>query len=86
MYYLNGINNIVARANDAKYYIPTENEWYKAAYYRGGSTTAGYWAFAMQNNNFPAAICADVSGDGSSCPSLSAPTTLGNNITITFSG
>jgi formylglycine-generating enzyme required for sulfatase activity len=84
-YYLNGINNIVARANDAKYYIPTENEWYKAAYYRGGSTTAGYWAFAMQNNNFPAAICANVSGDGSSCPSLSAPTTLGNNITITFS-
>ena len=35
------------------FYIPTENQWYKAAYYKGGSTNAGYWAFATQSNSAP---------------------------------
>ena len=30
------------------YRIPTENEWYKAAYYKGGGTNAGYWQYATQ--------------------------------------
>jgi hypothetical protein len=83
-YILNGLNDAVDRSNNAKYYIPTENEWYKAAYYRGGSTSAGYWAFAMQKNNFPVSVCAGISGDGLSCQSYSSATTLGNNITISF--
>ncbi len=33
------------------YRIPTENEWYKAAYYKGGSTNAGYWDYATQSNS-----------------------------------
>ncbi|MFM7205622.1 MAG: SUMF1/EgtB/PvdO family nonheme iron enzyme, partial [Planctomycetaceae bacterium] len=33
--------------------IPTENEWYKAAYYKGGSTNAGYWNYATQNDTPP---------------------------------
>jgi len=33
--------------------IPTENEWYKAAYYKGGSTNAGYWNYATQNDTLP---------------------------------
>jgi len=35
------------------YRIPLENEWYKAAYYKGGSTNAGYWAYATQSNSAP---------------------------------
>jgi sulfatase modifying factor 1 len=35
------------------YRLPTENEWYKAAYYKGGSPTAGYWTFATQSNSNP---------------------------------
>ena len=33
--------------------IPTENEWYKAAYYKGGSTNAGYWNYATQSDTLP---------------------------------
>lgn len=31
--------------------MPTENEWYKAAYYKGGSTNAGYWTYATQSED-----------------------------------
>ncbi len=38
----------------AMYYIPTENEWYKAAYYDpnmpGG---AGYWSYSTKSNSMP---------------------------------
>jgi sulfatase modifying factor 1 len=33
--------------------IPTEDEWYKAAYYKGGGTNAGYWMYATQSNSEP---------------------------------
>jgi len=35
------------------YRIPLENEWYKAAYYKGGSTNAGYWTYATQSDTAP---------------------------------
>jgi sulfatase modifying factor 1 len=42
-----------AKNPGAQYYIPTENEWYKAAYYKGGSTNAGYWNYATQSDTAP---------------------------------
>ncbi len=36
-----------------KYWIPTENEWYKAAYYKGGGLASGYWSFPTQSNSGP---------------------------------
>ncbi len=61
-YYVNGATsgNVVA-ANTTNpntnlaptYRIPLENEWYKAAYYKGGSTNAGYWTYATQSNVAP---------------------------------
>ncbi len=35
------------------YRIPTENEWYKAAYYQEGGTNAGYWDYATQSDSLP---------------------------------
>lgn len=54
-YTLNGATNgaAAARNADAKWRIPTENEWYKAAYYKGGGTNAGYWAYATGSTNAP---------------------------------
>lgn len=61
-YYLNGATSnsslmAVARktlAQGGRYYIPTEDEWYKAAYYDpnkpGG---AGYWTYATRSNATP---------------------------------
>jgi formylglycine-generating enzyme len=37
----------------AQYYVPTENQWYKAAYYKGGGTNAGYWAYGTQSDSTP---------------------------------
>ena len=43
---LMGIN----RNGGATYFIPSENEWYKAAYYKGGNANAGYWAYPTQSD------------------------------------
>ncbi len=43
-----------ARQADAKYFIPTENEWYKAAYYdpnKGGVGSPGYWDYPMMSDS-----------------------------------
>jgi sulfatase modifying factor 1 len=37
----------------AQFYIPTENEWYKAAFYKGSGTNAGYWDYATQRDDTP---------------------------------
>ena len=58
--------NPVARNSGATFYIPTEDQWYKAAYYQGGSTTAGYWNYATQSDSAPTAVTADSTGIGSS--------------------
>lgn len=48
---LNTINPNTGAA--PRYRIPTENEWYKAAYYRGGGTNTGYWKHATQSDLDP---------------------------------
>ena len=49
----------------ATFYVPTENQWYKAAYYKGGGTSAGYWDYATQSNTAPTAVTAGSTGIGS---------------------
>jgi formylglycine-generating enzyme required for sulfatase activity len=48
----------VARNAGAKYFIPSENEWYKAAYYdptlNGGA--GGYWTYPTKSNTPPSNI------------------------------
>jgi formylglycine-generating enzyme required for sulfatase activity len=60
-YNLNGATSnaalaAVTRSPGATYVIRTENEWYKAAYYSGGGTNAGYWLFPTQSNVVPSNI------------------------------
>ena len=43
----------VPRNTGATYFLPSENEWYKAAYYKRGSTNAGYWTYPTQSNVAP---------------------------------
>ena len=52
------------RSNDAKYVIPSNNEWYKAAYYKSGNTNAGYWLYPTQNDTAPSCVSASIIGDG----------------------
>jgi len=50
----------------ATFYVPTEDQWYKAAYYKGGNTNAGYWDYATQSDTVPTEVTAGSTGIGSS--------------------
>ena len=57
-YYLNGATSeeallAVSREADWKWAITSEDEWWKAAYYKGGSTNAGYWDYPTRTNSLP---------------------------------
>lgn len=48
-YSLNGATNgIITKNSSAIFWIPTENEWYKTAYY--DPVAGGYWNYATQRN------------------------------------
>ncbi len=49
----------------ATYWVPIENEWYKAAYYKGGSVSAGYWAYPTKSDIEPTWVTANSTGVGS---------------------
>jgi formylglycine-generating enzyme required for sulfatase activity len=51
----------------ATFYVPTEDQWYKAAYYKGSGTNAGYWQYATQvTGTAPTAVSATTVGTGTS--------------------
>ena len=77
-YYLNGATSnaalmAVTRKPNATWAIPTEDEWYKAAYYKSGSTNAGYWDYATSSDTLPGRDMADVSGNNANYWNGSGP-------------
>jgi formylglycine-generating enzyme required for sulfatase activity len=75
-YYLNGAITdpqllAVSRESDWKWAITSEDEWYKAAYYKGGSTNAGYWDYPTGSDTAPGQDMNDVSGNNANY--LTAP-------------
>jgi sulfatase modifying factor 1 len=60
-YTLNGATSVVAlnavsRNAGAKWFIPSDNEWYKAAYYQPvaqGGDADNYWNYPMRTNSVP---------------------------------
>jgi formylglycine-generating enzyme required for sulfatase activity len=57
-YTLNGdtSSGLETKNANAVYWIPSENEWYKAAYYdpnKGGPGVGGYWTYATKSNTVP---------------------------------
>jgi formylglycine-generating enzyme required for sulfatase activity len=66
-YTLNNLisGNAAALNAGARFFVPSEDQWYKAAYYKGGSTNAGYWAYATKSDSAPTSVTANGTGDGS---------------------
>jgi formylglycine-generating enzyme required for sulfatase activity len=65
-YTLNGNTGIITRNHGASVWLPSENEWYKAAYYDptpGAGGGDNYWTYATQSNTAPAAASANATGD-----------------------
>lgn len=52
--------SIPIRKPEATYFIPSEDEWYKAAFYNGSF----YWDYATQSNTAPACVSATSDGSG----------------------
>jgi formylglycine-generating enzyme len=57
-YYVGGATKFydfwnVTRKTNARYVLPNYDEWYKAAFYKGGSTNAGYWFFPTRSDTIP---------------------------------
>jgi formylglycine-generating enzyme required for sulfatase activity len=53
-YTLNGaLYGTFPRNSGAKYWIPSDAEWFKSAYYKGGSLNNGYWMFPTQSDVLP---------------------------------
>jgi len=51
------------RNSNAHYFLPSEDEWYKAAYYDPNkSGGAGYWDFATGSDTAPTAVASGTSG------------------------
>jgi hypothetical protein len=44
------------RHKDAVYFIPSENEWCKAAFHKNDGVTANYWDYATASNSVPLAV------------------------------
>ncbi len=48
---------IERREGDATWVIPSEDEWYKAAYHKNNGATGDYWDYPTSSDSLPAYIC-----------------------------
>jgi formylglycine-generating enzyme len=63
-YALNGATSdadllAVTRKPNARWVIPTEDEWYKAAYHKNDGTTGNYWEFPLSSDSIPSNVLID---------------------------
>ena len=67
------------RHKDAFYFLPSEDEWYKAAYHQNNGVTADYWDYATGSNTAPTAV-ASGTGAGTAVYNgvTSSPAAVGN--------
>jgi|CXWL01.1.fsa_nt_gi formylglycine-generating enzyme required for sulfatase activity len=59
-YYLNGAETnagllAIVRKSNATWVIPSEDEWYKAAYHKNDGVTGNYWDYPTRSNTVPTA-------------------------------
>ncbi len=58
-YYLNGATGtatlLVVREPDATWVVPSEDEWYKAAYHKNDGVTGNYWDYPTESDAAPTA-------------------------------
>ena len=65
-YTLSGNTGLITKNVGATVYLPSEDEWYKAAYYDPTAGAGGgdnYWLYATQSNTAPTVASANSTGD-----------------------
>lgn len=63
-YELTGNTGMPTRNFGAQYFLPTENEWFKAAHYKSSGNNSGYWTYATRSDTVPTCVTATSTGDG----------------------
>jgi formylglycine-generating enzyme required for sulfatase activity len=53
--------------------LTSEDEWYKAAYYKGGGTNAGYWDYPTRSNTPPGQDMTEATNPGDNANYYTAP-------------
>ena len=61
-YTFSGATTVGGRNSGARYWLPSEDEWYKAAYY-DPTKTGGYWYYPTQSDTQPIVALANSVGD-----------------------
>jgi len=51
------------RHKDAYYFLPSDDEWYKAAFHQNNGVTADYWDYATGSDLAPVAVASGVLAD-----------------------
>jgi formylglycine-generating enzyme required for sulfatase activity len=66
-YTLNGYNGAdgrtISKNAGAKWWIPSEDEWYKAAYHKNDGVTGNYWDYPTGTNNMPSNVLSNPNPD-----------------------
>jgi formylglycine-generating enzyme required for sulfatase activity len=57
------MNNTVTRNSGANWVVPTENEWYKAAYHKNDGPTGNYFDYPTSSDTAPTSATANATGD-----------------------
>jgi len=89
-YTLNGYNDFggetILRNPNWRWAVASEDEWYKAAYYKGGSANAGYWDFPTSHDSTPGRDMDDLSGNNANYSSGSPPYPIDGDYYTTVGG
>jgi len=80
-YYLDGATSdaellaVVRKTPDqgGRYYIPTEDEWYKAAYHKNDGVTGNYWYYPTGTNSAPGQDMSELTNPGNNANIRTGP-------------
>jgi formylglycine-generating enzyme required for sulfatase activity len=67
----------IVRNTATGWFVASNNEWYKAAYYKGGGTSAGYWTYATQSDATPSNAITNPDGGNGASYGLGGPALVG---------
>ncbi|MBN2021969.1 MAG: SUMF1/EgtB/PvdO family nonheme iron enzyme [Pirellulales bacterium] len=90
-YDLNGATDWVTlmtiiREDDASWAIPSENEWYKAAYHKNDGVTGNYFDYATCSNNMPGQNMAETTNPGDNSNYRGSPFPIDSPFFTTVAG
>ena len=89
-YTLNGYNgsegHSIVRNTGAKWFIPSENEWYKAAYHKNDGATGNYWDYPTESDSQPGRDVSEATNPGNNANYTGDPLPIDSPYYLTSAG